>query len=189
MTMVWLYYLVSYIVGNIMFGFLVSKLLKGQDIREHGSGNVGARNAGRVYGKKAFVLTFLGDALKGAAVVLAGRYLLHFSEIVQMIGLVFVIVGHLKPIVLRFKGGMGISTFIGGIIAFEPLLASVIVLAFLVLYPFFKSFTFAGLGSFLFIPLFLVINTNNWVIPAIASGIILLLILAHIVNIKERIKK
>ncbi|MCH6269280.1 glycerol-3-phosphate acyltransferase [Neobacillus citreus] len=187
--MVWLYYLVSYLVGNIMFGYLVSMLLKGQDIREQGSGNVGARNAGRVYGKKAFVLTFLGDALKGAFVVLAGRYLLHFSETVQLLGLVFVIVGHLKPIVLKFKGGMGISTFIGGIIAFEPLIASIIVLAFLVLYPFLKSFTFTGLGSFLFIPVFLIFKTDNWVIPAIVLGMIFLLILVHIENIKERIKK
>lgn len=112
-----------------MFGYLVTKLLYHNDIRFDGSGNVGARNAGRLHGKKAFVVIFLGDALKGVLVILIARYF-GFSDHIQLVGLGLAILGHLKPITLKFKGGKGISTFIGGIIMFEPLLILVIILAF-----------------------------------------------------------
>jgi acyl phosphate:glycerol-3-phosphate acyltransferase len=171
-----------------MFGHLVTRIFFQQDIRTGGSGNVGARNAGRLYGKKAFVLTFLGDALKGAAVILLGRYL-GVSETVLLAGLALVIIGHLKPAVLGFKGGKGISTFIGGILTFEPLVAPFAVLALGVLYPFTKSFTLAGLGSLLAVPLVLYANAYGWANCLIVMGILGLLFLAHSENIKERLKR
>jgi acyl phosphate:glycerol-3-phosphate acyltransferase len=139
--MIYFFLVLSYLIGSIMFGFLVTKALYRKDIRLHGSGNVGARNAGRLHGKTAFVLIFLGDALKGGLVILLARYF-GFSDPVQLVGLGMAILGHLKPITLNFKGGKGISTFIGGIIMFEPLLVSVIILAFLVLYPFTRASLF-----------------------------------------------
>lgn len=186
--MIWVYWMFSYLLGNILFGFIVTKFIFQQDIRTGGSGNVGARNAGQLYGKKAFVLTFLGDALKGGAVVLAGRYL-GLSEPVQLVGLALAIVGHIKPVVLGFKGGKGISTFIGGILAFHPLVAPFVVLAFGLLYPFTKSFTLAGLGSFLAIPVVLYVQWEDWASCLIVLGILGLLFLAHSENIKERMKK
>jgi acyl phosphate:glycerol-3-phosphate acyltransferase len=185
--MIWFYFIISYLIGSIMFGFLVTKFLYRKDIRVQGSGNVGARNAGRLHGKAAFVLIFLGDAVKGALVVLAARYF-HFSEPVQLIGLAFAIFGHLKPITLKFKGGKGISTFIGGIIAFEPLLVPVIILGFGLLYPFIKSFTIAGLGAFLFIPVVLFYKNNDWLSAIIELGILAMIYVAHAENIKERLK-
>ena len=186
--MVYVYLIFSYLIGSIMFGFLVMKALYHKDIRLHGSGNVGARNAGRLQGKKAFVIIFLGDALKGAFVILMARYL-HFSDAIQLLGLGIAIIGHLKPITLNFKGGKGISTFIGVIIVFEQLVIQVVVLAFLILYPFTKSFTFSGLGAFLFIPLFLSIWHYSLLSCVMESCIIILSLLAHSENIKERLKK
>ncbi|MGG3465980.1 glycerol-3-phosphate acyltransferase [Neobacillus pocheonensis] len=186
--MIWLYFFLSYLIGCIMFGFLLTKAFYHKDIRLQGSGNVGARNAGRLYGKKAFVITFLGDAFKGGLVIFVGRYL-DLTEPFQLIGLALAIIGHLKPITLKFKGGKGISTFIGGIIVFEPLLAPMIVLAFLITYPFTKSFTFSGLGAFLLIPVFLFINHDNLTIGALAAVILALILLAHSENIKERLRK
>lgn len=171
-----------------MFGYILTKAFYHKDIRLQGSGNVGARNAGRLYGKKSFVITFLGDALKGGLVILVGRYL-DLTEPIQLIGLAFAIIGHLKPITLKFKGGKGISTFIGGMIVFNPLLAPMIFLAFLITYPFTKSFTFSGLGAFLLIPVFLFINYDSWTIGALAIVILCLIFLAHSENIKERLKK
>jgi glycerol-3-phosphate acyltransferase PlsY len=171
-----------------MFGFVVSKVLYHSDIRLQGSGNVGARNAGRIHGKTAFVLIFLGDAVKGAIVIMIARYL-DFSEPIQLLGLSLAIVGHIKPITLGFNGGKGISTFIGGIIIFEPLLVPVIVLAFLMLYLFTKSFTFSGLGAFLFIPVFLFLNHYRWENWLLVVAILVIIFLAHTENIKERLKK
>ena len=185
--MIWLYFISSYIIGSIMFGFLITKIFFRKDIRVQGSGNVGARNAGRLHGKTAFVLIFLGDALKGALVILAARYL-QFSETIQLIGLAFAILGHIKPITLKFKGGKGISTFIGGIITFEPVLVPVIILGFGILYPFLKSFTLAGLGTFLFIPVVLFLINNDWLSCIVALGIISILYAAHAENLKERLK-
>lgn len=185
--MIWLYFILSYIVGSIMFGFLITKLLYRKDIRSQGSGNVGARNAGRLYGKSAFVLIFLGDALKGALVVIAARYL-NFSDSIQLLGLALAVLGHIKPLTLKFKGGKGISTFIGGIITFEPILVPVIILGFSILYPFLKSFTLAGLGAFLFIPAVLFLLKYNWLSCIIALGIIAMLYAAHAENLKERLR-
>lgn len=185
--MIWLYFILSYLIGSIMFGFLITKIFYRKDIRVQGSGNVGARNAGRQHGKTAFVLIFLGDALKGVLVILAARYL-QFSDTVQLIGLALAILGHIKPITLKFKGGKGISTFIGGIITFEPILVIVIILGFSILYTFKKSFTLAGMGAFLFIPVVLVLKNNDWLSCTIALGIIAMLYAAHAENLKERLK-
>ncbi|ETI68587.1 glycerol-3-phosphate acyltransferase [Neobacillus vireti] len=185
--MIWLYLVFSYLIGNIMFGYLVIKILHHKDIRLHGSGNVGARNAGRLHGRKAFALIFLGDALKGISVILIARYL-HLPEYVQLIGLGMAILGHIKPAALKFKGGKGISTFIGGMICFDPLLIAVILLAFFALYPFTKSFTFSGLGAFLFIPIFLIFKHYQWITFVIELALIAIIFLAHSGNIKERLK-
>jgi acyl phosphate:glycerol-3-phosphate acyltransferase len=185
--MIWLYFILSYFIGSIMFGFLITKIFYRKDIRVQGTGNVGARNAGRLHGKTAFVLIFLGDALKGVLVILAARYL-QFSDTVQLLGLALAILGHIKPITLKFKGGKGISTFIGGIITFDPILVPVIILGFSILYTFKKSFTIAGLGAFLFIPVVLFLKNNDWLSCTIALGIILMLYAAHAENLKERLK-
>jgi acyl phosphate:glycerol-3-phosphate acyltransferase len=186
--MIYLYLVISYLIGCVMFGYLIIKMFYQKDIRQLGSGNVGARNAGRIHGKKAFILIFLGDALKGVVVIWLARYL-DFSAPVQLLGLGMAIIGHLKPVTLRFKGGKGISTFIGGMIMFEPLLIPVIIIGFLVLYPFTKSFTFAGLGAFLLIPMFLVINHVEWISCVIAGCLLIIILLAHTGNIKEKLNK
>ncbi|WP_052404894.1 glycerol-3-phosphate 1-O-acyltransferase PlsY [Bacillus rubiinfantis] len=181
-----MYFVSAYLIGNIMFGYLVMKYLHGKDIRMIGSGNVGARNAGRFGGKSAFVIIFLGDALKGVTVILLGRYL-GYSEAMQLLGLGFAVIGHIKPITLKFKGGKGISTFIGGILAFQPLLTLVIISAFLVFYPLTKSFTLAGLGTLFMIPVVLLIGSDKVINCFIIFTIIILILLAHSQNIKERL--
>jgi acyl phosphate:glycerol-3-phosphate acyltransferase len=186
--MIWIYFISSYFVGTIMFGFLVIKVIHHKDLRHLGSGNVGARNAGREHGKKEFILIFLGDALKGVIVVVFAS-LLHFPEYVQVLGLALCIIGHIKPVTLNFQGGKGISTFIGGIIAFEPLVVSVIIIAFLILYPILKSFTIAGLGAFLCIPILLVFREYDWISCLLVTAIIVMICFAHTENISERLRK
>lgn len=183
-----LYFLIAYLIGSLMAGFFVVKILEKKDIRVEGSGNVGARNAGRVHGKTSFVLTFLGDAFKGAAVILAGRYF-GFTDEMILVGLGFALLGHIKPITLNFKGGMGISTFIGGMLAFEPLVAIVLISVFLLIYPFVKSFTFAGLGAFSIIPFSLFLLERSWGISLIAGILVSIILYVHMEDIKERLDK
>lgn len=178
--------LAAYLAGNLITGYFVLKIFGDKDIREEGSGNAGARNAGRVLGKKAFLLTFAGDALKGALVIWAGR-VFGLPEELQLIGLGAAVLGHIKPVLFGFKGGKGISTFIGGMLAFEPFTAAVIVAGFLLLYPMAKSFTVAGLGSFLLLPLFLSWTAGSAKISFILLLLVLGLISAHKDNIIERL--
>ncbi|MED3575608.1 glycerol-3-phosphate acyltransferase [Cytobacillus praedii] len=182
------YYVCSYFFGNILTAHFLIKILHKGEISGEGSGNPGARNAGRLYGKKAFVLTFLGDALKGALVVFFGR-LLELSALEQLIGLAFALIGHIKPILFRFRGGKGISTFIGGALTFEPLLAIVIISAFLITYPFTKSFTFSGLGSFLVLPVavFFLHDSVSSIWGFI--GLTLIILLAHSQKLFEKWRK
>lgn len=182
------YFLMSYLIGSLMAGFFVVMFLGKKDIRVEGSGNVGARNAGRVHGKVSFVLTFLGDALKGAFVILIGEYF-QLSPELLLGGLGFAILGHVKPITLKFKGGMGISTFIGGMLAFEPLTALVIIFGFLLLYPFLKSFTFAGLGSFVLIPVSFYFLGIQHLVIFVSALLVLIIIFIHRDDIFERLDK
>lgn len=183
-----LYFIGSYIIGNVLTGYLFVKFFYHADIQKHGSGNPGARNAGRIYGRKAFIATFLGDALKGSLVILIGRAL-QFSDIELLIGLALVVFGHIKPIIFSFKGGKGISTFIGGILTFEPLLAPIIVVGFLLIFPFTKSFTLSGLASLCLIPFFVTYMTNELGNLWVLSVLLLMLIFAHSENLFKKLNK
>ncbi|MGV2938820.1 glycerol-3-phosphate acyltransferase [Mesobacillus sp. LC4] len=182
------YLLISYLLGSLMAGYLVVKILGKKDIRVEGSGNVGARNAGRVHGKVSFVFTFLGDALKGVLVVFLGEFFNLAPELL-LVGLGFAILGHVKPITLKFKGGMGISTFIGGMIAFEPMSALILIIGFILLYPFLKSFTFAGLGSFVLLPIGFYFLGIQLIAILIACFLVIAIIYIHREDIYERIDK
>jgi len=87
------------------------KIFAKKDVREYGSGNAGATNAFRTFGKKVGALVFLGDVLKGVAAVLLGRYL--GGQTGAYIAGAFVIIGHNWPVLLSFKGGKGVATTIG----------------------------------------------------------------------------
>lgn len=116
----------SYLMGSISFAYLIGRL-KGIDLREHGSKNVGATNAGRVLGKKYFIIVFLLDALKGfIPTLLAGQILFHqeanrpVAFLLWLAAAFFAIAGHNWPCWLKFKGGKGVSTSLGVVLAIYP---------------------------------------------------------------------
>jgi len=113
------YWLLSYLIGTVLTAWFVGKW-KGVDLRDHESGNLGARNEGTVLGKDAFIVTFLGDAGKGALIVWLGHQL-NLSLVSVAIGAIAVTLGHLFPIWLKGRGGKGIATFIGVALAFHPI--------------------------------------------------------------------
>lgn len=98
--------ILSYLLGSINCGVILSKEKYGRDIREQGSGNAGATNMLRTYGKKAAFFTFLGDVLKSTVASLIGR--LFFGYVGAFIAGVFCILGHAYPIFFKFKGGKGV---------------------------------------------------------------------------------
>ena len=179
------YFIGPYFIGNILTAHLLVKFLHKDNIHDQGSGNPGARNIGRLYGKKAFVITFLGDALKGSIVIIIGRYF-DLTELELLIGLLFAVIGHIKPLLFRLKGGKGVSTFIGGIITFEPMLALVIIIGFLIFFPFSKSFTISGLGAFCLIPFVGAYYYHSVELLFMLLCLIVILILAHSENLMKK---
>lgn len=176
----------SYMLGTVLTASIISKFFYKKNISGQGSGNPGARNAGRVLGKKAFVATFIGDALKGAVAVLIARWL-GFAAPVELLALFVVVLGHNYPVWLRFRGGMGVSTFIGGMLAFNPLLFVVFVGLFVVFYPFLKSFTIAGLSAVVWMPTLVLIfsyGIPTFIIACLLAG---LLLIAHREDLKEKV--
>jgi glycerol-3-phosphate acyltransferase PlsY len=106
-------YLISYLCGSVLFGVIAAKLLKINNIREKGSGNVGATNLARVSGKRSIgALVAILDALKGAIPILLGRKLELDGESLATVGMMAVI-GHIFPVWYGFKGGKGVAVFIG----------------------------------------------------------------------------
>ncbi|MZH46580.1 MAG: glycerol-3-phosphate 1-O-acyltransferase PlsY [Nitrospinae bacterium] len=103
--------IVSYLVGSIPFGVVLART-QNLNIQEHGSGNIGATNVARVMGKKAGILTLLGDVSKGLIVVVSAEALYEKPELVALSGLM-VFLGHLYSIFLKFKGGKGVATSLG----------------------------------------------------------------------------
>ncbi|NPV58333.1 MAG: glycerol-3-phosphate 1-O-acyltransferase PlsY [Actinobacteria bacterium] len=116
----------SYVLGSIPFGLVVSKLKFHQDLRELGSGNIGATNVLRNFGARAFVAVMIMDMAKGVAAVAVGRALGLGPSLSLLAGLASII-GHNWSLFLRFKGGKGIATSGGVIIAAYPWQVSVAV--------------------------------------------------------------
>lgn len=151
----------GYLLGSIPFSYLVSRYMGKVDIRDHGSGNVGATNVVRTLGKKAGLIAFGGDFLKGLAAALIGHFLSgQDGAIVCGTAAVF---GHCYPFTLGFKGGKGVSTTTGAIIGSSPLIT--LILAFvqlgtLALSKYMSLASILSAASFPIISLFLGMSTQ-----------------------------
>jgi len=109
----------AYLLGSIPFPYLVTRLKTGKDIRDLGSGNVGATNVMRTSGKVWGLITLILDVAKGAVAVLLGRYFLEEESAGAMAGF-FAVVGHSYPIFLRFRGGKSVATGGGAFLMLSP---------------------------------------------------------------------
>ena len=120
--------IVAYLLGAIPFGFLLVWLVRKEDIRAKGSGNIGATNVLRSGAKGLGILTFVLDALKGYAAVAVAVRLTRGQSIVMVqsavvLAALFVVLGHMYPVWLSFKGGKGVATAFGAFLAFCPVAA------------------------------------------------------------------
>jgi glycerol-3-phosphate acyltransferase PlsY len=200
--------ILSYLAGSIPSSIIVSKLVKGIDIREHGSGNAGGTNVFRVLGWKWGVLVIILDALKGAlaVIVIARLYLDSFPftnvtpfddfTLVQIICGISAVIGHIWTVFAGFRGGKGIATALGFLIT----LITIDMLLALVVFTLTVTISrYISLGSILAavsIPLILIIRENifgvdipgyNTLLPFIIA-LVLLVIYTHRKNIDRLLK-
>lgn len=107
----------GYLLGSIPFGLIATRLGGAGDIRQVGSGNIGATNVLRTGRKDLALITLLGDGGKGALAVLIARWLTHDNAAVIALAGGAAFIGHLFPVWLKFKGGKGVATFFGVLLA------------------------------------------------------------------------
>ncbi|MBV8481896.1 MAG: glycerol-3-phosphate 1-O-acyltransferase PlsY [Verrucomicrobia bacterium] len=190
--MIWLFVIIlCYLIGSFPSGYLVGKS-QGIDIRQHGSGNIGATNVVRVMGKKWGYLVFFCDALKGFISVKVGVWLAAGADLTLagVLAGICCIIGHNYTVWLRFKGGKGIATSIGVLLAMVPIVIVLIVLVvWLVVFFVCKYVSLASICAALSLPvavltLFpLVAHGNYWVLLVFSVIVAALAVWRHRSNI------
>ena len=149
--------LIAYLMGSLSFAVIVSRAFALPDPRSYGSGNPGATNVLRTGRKLAALLTLMGDGGKGwLAVFLAARYAAGYG--VDATGVaacaVAVLLGHVFPVFFRFKGGKGVSTVGGILLAINPWLGVATIATWIVIALFFRYSSLAAIVSAIFAPLY-----------------------------------
>ena len=128
----------AFVIGGIPFGYLAGRLLLGDDIRRHGSGNIGTTNVWRVLGWRAGVVVLVLDALKGMLPVLGTAWVMRRSglddptQLAPVLAGLSAILGHMYPVWLRLSGGKGVATAMGVVLVVAPLHSAVALLTFAV---------------------------------------------------------
>ncbi len=172
----------AYLLGSIPFGLLVSRVMGLGDVRKIGSGNIGATNVLRTGSKKAALLTLLLDGGKGAVAVLVARYL--YGDTAAQVAALGAFLGHIFPIYLRFKGGKGVATFLGILLAIDPATGLAACATWLVTAVVFRMSSLAALVAALSAPLWLWLFDLN---STTGLGLLLaaLIWLRHAANIRR----
>ncbi len=178
----------AYLMGSIPFAIIVSKLFGLQDPRQFGSGNPGATNVLRSGNKKAAALTLIGDAFKGwLAVFIAQQLFTHYSTTIAIVAIA-VFLGHIYSLFLNFKGGKGVATAIGVLLALSPLLALSLIIIWVLMAVLFRYSSLAAIVAAAAAPLLYLqlysYHLNNAYLAAIAF-ISIVLIYKHKTNIQK----
>ncbi|PCD13686.1 membrane protein [Clostridioides difficile] len=179
---------VAYLLGNISTSYIVAKRIAGVDIRTQGSGNAGSTNVLRTLGKRAGAMTFLGDVLKGVMAVLISEFAARLVGIDTLLAgylaVICVVAGHNWPAVLGFRGGKGVATSLGAMLAVNPVITLMCLAVFILVVVITK---YVSLGSVVGIgcsPIFMIMVKNK-------AGLIVALFLTasviynHRANIKR----
>jgi acyl phosphate:glycerol-3-phosphate acyltransferase len=150
-----LYIFSAYIIGGIPFALIIVKVFSKVDIRDRGSGNVGATNVLRVVGAKAGLIVLLLDILKGFLILFFAPL-----NISYLAGLA-VIAGHCWTPFLNFKGGKGVATTLGVLLAIDPVLALYVLLIWVAVFALSKIVSLSSLLAAIFLPLILLFKSEE----------------------------
>ncbi len=147
-----LFLVLTYFIAAIPFGLVLAKIFGKQDIRQAGSGNIGATNVTRVLGKRFGLATLILDGIKGAIMVVLARYLFADAKFLNiflsLVGVVAVL-AHIFPIYLQFKGGKGVATALAVLLVVNPAIGFVGCLAWVIVFAFTKTSAIASLSAML----------------------------------------
>ena len=175
--------LVAYLLGSVPFAVVVSKAFRLDDPRSYGSGNPGATNVLRTGNKLAALLTLLGDSLKGAAAILLARAA-GLDEFSTGLVALAVFAGHLFPLFLGFKGGKGVATAAGVLLALAPWLGLAVLGSWLAVAVIFRYSSLAAISAAALAPLYVALVQGINSLFAVSAILALALIGKHAQNIQ-----
>ncbi len=172
----------GYLIGSIPFGVVVVRICRGEDIRKQGSGNIGASNVWRTYGRWLGVPVALLDVAKGFVPALIGVKL--GGEWVGVLAGAAAMLGHARPIWLGFsKGGKMVATAGGVVLALAPLAAGICLLVWLATFVLFRYASLASLATAVALPVFCLLLEEPWATVIFATAASLAVIALHRQNI------
>jgi acyl phosphate:glycerol-3-phosphate acyltransferase len=180
----------AYLSGAIPYSLLIGKA-KGVDLREVGSGNIGATNVARNLGMRWGVAALLLDALKGYGPVLAARHLLadhpHAPALVGAT-LLAAVMGHMFTVFLLFRGGKGVATALGGVLALDLIAGGVGAALYVGLYAAFRISSVGSLAMTVAVPLTLLLRGHPRELVWAATAVSVLIMIKHIPNVRRLLR-
>ena len=176
---------ISYLMGSMPFGFLLTKFFLKKDIREIGSGNIGATNALRTGNKLIGYGTLILDIVKAVIPVLISKF--YFEEYIYISALA-VFIGHVFPIWLKFKGGKGVATYVGILFCINIYLGLVFIISWLIIFLFSKFSSLASILATLVVPVYTLFN-NDFENKYFFVIMFILIFYTHKENVKRLINK
>ena len=146
--------IICYLIGSIPFGYILTKIFLKKDIRDIGSGNIGATNALRTGNKTVGYATLFFDIVKAVIPIIYIK--LNFTELLYIASLC-IFLGHVFPIWLKFRGGKGVATYVGILFALNIYFGFVFIVSWLITFAFFKFSSLSSLVASISIPIYLLI--------------------------------
>ena len=173
----------SYLLGSVPSGLIIGKL-SGLDVRNAGSGNIGATNVARLLGKKGGLLTLVADMAKGFIPVLAVQQMGLGDPIAALVGIA-AFVGHLYPVFLNFKGGKGVATGFGVLLGLAPLAATILLVIFAAVAFSTRIVSLSSMVTAVAAPLLLWLFYYSPTYIMMATLMAILIVLRHYANIQR----
>lgn len=183
--------IISYFLGAIPFAYIMTSFITGKDVRQYGSGNVGATNAARVMGIKYGIIVGIMDIFKGFIAIMAAKLLLYSSapEYYLFLAALLAIIGHNWPVFLKFSGGKGVATTFGVILGIYPVVFLFFILIWFLLVIIGKYVSLASILSGILLPVIIYFYRGFDIYNIIFATILaLLIIIRHHSNIDRLLK-
>lgn len=183
--------LACYLIGSIPSGLLVSRRMRGVDLRRYGSGNIGATNAFRALGLTGGLLVLILDALKGYLAVHLALFALVPGFLVPVVKVLFgatAIVGHNWSVFLGFKGGKGVATTLGVLLAISPQVAAMAALLWVAVLALTRYSSLASIAALVAVPILMVVYGENLVYIGFGVLAAAFALYKHLGNIQRLLK-
>ncbi|MDO4363012.1 MAG: glycerol-3-phosphate 1-O-acyltransferase PlsY [Clostridia bacterium] len=190
---------ISYLLGSLNFGVILSKSMKKEDVRDSGSGNAGTTNMMRTYGKVWGFLTIAGDILKVVLAIWIAFKIMPVEElkatldnvsdypqvVLKSFAGLFAVLGHIFPCYFRFKGGKGVATSGGMVIVIDWRIALILLVIFALTILITKYVSLGSILMAIFYPVFIAIFYKDIVLVSIALVFTIIVVVAHRENVKR----